>query len=123
VDAASPSPTLARLALANFLDHALGARLHEIQRDREARLDAFHDYTLLIRYVRAMPDTDDGLQALAMTAFDTQTCTLRLHSDRPFVLAAGYQSHPSANQPDSFVAELVSMLINDDLDPGHGGEP
>ncbi len=122
MDATSPSPTLARLALANFLDQALGARLHEIQRDREARLDAFHDYTLLIRYVRALPDSDDGLQALAMTAFDTRTCTLRLHSDRPFTLAAGYQAHPSARQPDSFVAELLSMLISDDLDGGTTGD-
>jgi hypothetical protein len=118
LDPTSPSPTLARLALANFLDQALGARLHEIQRDRAARLDAFHDYTLLIRYVRALPDSDDGLQALAMTAFDTQTCTLRLHSLRPFTLAAGYQAHSSANQPEPFVAELVSMLITDDLDGG-----
>jgi hypothetical protein len=116
VDPNAPSPTLARLALANFLDLALGARLRQIERDRAARLEAFHDYLLLIRHVRSLQDSDTRLQALAMTAFDTRTGTLRLHSDRPLALAAGYQAHGAASQPDSFVAELVSLLVSDDLD-------
>lgn len=103
------------MALASFLDRALGARLRD-ERDREARLEAFHDYLLLIRYVGSLDDSDDRLQALAMTAFDARTCSLRLHTDRPFALAAAYQSYAPTPEPDRFVAELVSLLVTDDLD-------
>lgn len=115
-DPEAPNVTLARMALASFLDRALGARLREIERDREARLEAFHDYLLLIRHVGSLDDSDGRLQALAMTAFDTRTCSIRLRTTRPFLMAAAYQSFLPTLEPDRFVEELVSMLVTDDVD-------
>lgn len=115
-DPDAPNTKLARLALASFLDRALGARLREIERDREARLEAFHDYLLLIRHVGSLDDSDRRLQALAMTAFDSRTCSIRLRTDRPFAMAAAYQSFRPTLEPDGFVEELVSLLVTDDLD-------
>jgi hypothetical protein len=117
-----PTPGLARLALAHFLDRALGARLQEIPRDRSARLEVFHDYTLLIRYVRSLQDSDGLLQELAMTALDLTTGTLRLHSNRPFAFAIAYRPESPNQPPDAFVAELVSMLVTDDLAEANGNE-
>lgn len=120
-DPDAPNVTLARLALASFLDQALGARLRD-ERNREARLEAFHDYLILIRHVGSLDDSDSRLQALAMSAFDTRTCSIRLRTDRPFVLATAYQSWRPILEPDRFVEELVSLLVTDDLeDPGAGG--
>jgi len=117
-DPETPNITLARIALASFLDQALGARLRH-ERNREARLEAFHDYLLLIRHVGSLDDSDGRLQALAMTAFDSRTCRIRLHTDRPFALAAAYQTYRPTLEPDRFVEELVSLLVTDDLeDPG-----
>lgn len=117
-----PTPGLARLALAHFLDRALGARLQEVPRDRAARLEVFHDYTLLIRYVRSLEDSDALLQELAMTALDLGTGTLRPHSDRPFAFAAGYHPESPNQPPGAFVTELVSMLVTDDLAEATGGD-
>lgn len=120
-DPDAPNITLARMALASFLDQALGARLRD-ERNREARLEAFHDYLLLIRHVGSLDDSDGRLQALAMTAFDSRTCSIRLHTDRPFALAAAYQTYLPTLEPDRFVGELVSLLVTDDLnDQGMSG--
>jgi hypothetical protein len=123
LDPGAPNITLARIALASFLDQALGARLRN-ERNREARLEAFHDYLLLIRHVGSLDDSDGRLQALAMSAFDSRTCRIRLHTDRPFAMAAAYQSWRPILEPDRFVEELVSLLVSDDLDdPGATGLP
>jgi hypothetical protein len=121
-DPDAPNITLARMALASFLDQALGARLREIERNREARLEAFHDYLLLIRHVGSLEDSDGRLQALAMTAFDSRTCSIRLHTDRPFALATAYQSYGPTLEPDRFVEELVWLLVSDDLEDPEAGE-
>ncbi|HWG74658.1 MAG TPA: hypothetical protein VG184_11465 [Acidimicrobiales bacterium] len=111
-----PNPGLARSALAALLDRALAARLQEIKGNRDLSVAASLDYTLLNGYVLGLPETDELLQSLAMTALDGKTGELQVHSDRPFVLAADFRARDRRQKPGPFVAALVWLLVTDDLD-------
>lgn len=115
-----PSPSLARSALAALLDRALAARLHEVDGNRAASVAASLDYTLLNGYVLGLHETDGLLQSLAMTALNWETGELRVHSDRPFVLAADFRARDRTQKPGPFVAALVWLLVTDDLEDADG---
>ncbi|MHB1533220.1 MAG: hypothetical protein ACYC1D_01150 [Acidimicrobiales bacterium] len=118
-----PNLSLARSALAALLDRALATRLREVDGNRDARVAATLDYTLLNGYVLGLRDNDEGLQNLAMSALDSETGELRLHSDGPLVLAADFRARDRKQKPGPFVAALVWLLVTDDLDSADGRDP